>query len=363
MKATPCPTLTLFLCTVRIPHHSEVCWTAETCPLGAGGWSVPHAGSCESYCRCDALGVARTRRCPEGQQFCSERRTCVDASVAHCRLRLLGDCPADLTCPAALTEIPLTLPHPRDCSSFCLCVDGRPALQRCPQGSFFSRGEMTCVKEKQPECAVEVVCPAVGSCPPEGSLHLPHADDCTLFCRCDHGVPKLDRCPGGLFFDSLLQNCDWPWKARCKSSALKTKSEQCPTTGTCPFPDPLNYTVHLPHAFNCSLYCRCDHGNPKEERCPAGLHFNPRLQVCDRPDAAGCLKDELRNLKEHQNPVETKTKEMWNHCPTIGKCPSFGTGRLPHEANCSLYCSCHDGKSRVEMCPPGLHFNPLSKVI
>ena len=40
---------------------------------------------------------------------------------------------------------------------------------------------------------------------------------------------------------------------------------------------------------SCSLYNECYQGQTWEDRpCPAGLHFNPTIQVCDWPVNAGC---------------------------------------------------------------------------
>ncbi|XP_066992788.2 chondroitin proteoglycan 2 [Anabrus simplex] len=58
--------------------------------------------------------------------------------------------------------------------------------------------------------------------------------------------------------------------------------------GSCPDPDPKDRTEHLPDNKDCTKFWRCDHAKPKQESCPSGLHFNPKLQVCDWPNRAGC---------------------------------------------------------------------------
>ena len=45
-------------------------------------------------------------------------------------------------------------------------------------------------------------------------------------------------------------------------------------------------------------FCHCDWGVAYYKDCPAGLHFNPVLQVCDWPQDAGC-KVASRHLFEH----------------------------------------------------------------
>ncbi|XP_035733053.1 probable chitinase 10 isoform X1 [Vespa mandarinia] len=67
-----------------------------------------------------------------------------------------------------------------------------------------------------------------------------------------------------------------------------------PIPTECPAIDPLNYTVHLAHESDCTKFYKCDHGKKIEMTCPLmnnngeRLHFNPKLQVCDFPDKAGC---------------------------------------------------------------------------
>lgn len=44
-----------------------------------------------------------------------------------------------------------------------------------------------------------------------------------------------------------------------------------------------------PHAGDCRVFFYCAEGaRPACRRCPAGLHFNPQLQVCDWPANVEC---------------------------------------------------------------------------
>jgi hypothetical protein len=66
--------------------------------------------------------------------------------------------------------------------------------------------------------------------------------------------------------------------------------------GSCPVPDPLEYTVLLPHPSDCTRFFSCSNGVPIEMECPAGLHFNDQLKVCDWPQDANCVKRKLTRL-------------------------------------------------------------------
>ncbi|CAH2087532.1 unnamed protein product [Euphydryas editha] len=53
---------------------------------------------------------------------------------------------------------------------------------------------------------------------------------------------------------------------------------------------PTNPHIHwlLPHENNCNQFYYCVWGEKVLRVCPATLHFNPVLQVCDWPSDAGC---------------------------------------------------------------------------
>ncbi|XP_032672410.1 peritrophin-1-like [Odontomachus brunneus] len=55
----------------------------------------------------------------------------------------------------------------------------------------------------------------------------------------------------------------------------------------CPIPNKENATL-LPHPTNCNSYFVCETGEPIPMTCPKGLHFNPKLSVCDWPWRAHC---------------------------------------------------------------------------
>lgn len=52
---------------------------------------------------------------------------------------------------------------------------------------------------------------------------------------------------------------------------------------TCPTPHAMQ-----PHPFNCKLFIKCDWYKPYVMECPAPLHFNPVLNVCDWPPNVNC---------------------------------------------------------------------------
>lgn len=43
------------------------------------------------------------------------------------------------------------------------------------------------------------------------------------------------------------------------------------------------------HPTDCNLFVHCSYSKPYVKKCPANLHFNERIMVCDYPYRAGCL--------------------------------------------------------------------------
>jgi hypothetical protein len=58
---------------------------------------------------------------------------------------------------------------------------------------------------------------------------------------------------------------------------------------TCPSVNS-EFALHLPNPDSCGSFCKCDWGVAYYYECPAGLHFNAELAVCDWPESAGCQK-------------------------------------------------------------------------
>ncbi len=46
--------------------------------------------------------------------------------------------------------------------------------------------------------------------------------------------------------------------------------------------------MYFPHPTRCDAFCQCSNGVPYQQDCPAGLHYNRVLHVCDWPENANC---------------------------------------------------------------------------
>ncbi|XP_076367568.1 uncharacterized protein LOC143255581 isoform X2 [Tachypleus tridentatus] len=510
-----------------------------------------------------------------------DNRTIEQESTSHRSIRTTTIDPSKV-CPPQNGKFPVFLPHTENCSLYYVCDHGIPKLMRCPAPLHFNRELNVCdyewragcstndhLSSKKPEVSnssstyisdptrvtdspfsttrsentfqpsknrTEVVISSRDEdvfnttmpvaddnrtieqestshrsirtttidpskvCPPQNGkfpVFLPHTENCSLYYVCDHGIPKLMRCPAPLHFNRELNVCDYEWRAGCSTNDhLSSKKPEVSNSSSTYISDPTRVTdspfsttrsentfqpsknrtevvissrdenvfnttmpvaddnrtieqestshrsirtttiypskvcppqngkfpVFLPHTENCSLYYVCDHGIPKLMRCPAPLHFNRELNVCDYEWRAGCSTNDHLSSKKPEvsnssstyisdptrvtdspfsttrsentfQPSKNRTEvvissrdenvfnttmpvaddnrtieqESTSHrsirtttiypskvCPPQnGKFPVF----LPHTENCSLYYVCDHGIPKLMRCPAPLHFN------
>ncbi|GJQ76097.1 hypothetical protein Trydic_g1848, partial [Trypoxylus dichotomus] len=154
----------------------------------------------------------------------------------------------------------------------------------------------------------------VGVCPAEDGeevTFLTDSESCSVFYKCQTGTPFRFECPGGLDFSTALEVCVFPEDANCggdpgnnnggNNNGTPDISGEDPgdvvqppdngggdqPVGECPEEDG-EFVTLLPDASDCTIFYKCDRGNPVLTNCPPGLYFNPQLTVCDFPDSAGC---------------------------------------------------------------------------
>jgi peptidoglycan hydrolase-like protein with peptidoglycan-binding domain len=332
----------------------------------------------------------------------------------------------DSRCPLNDKGDTVHLPHEYDCTLFYKCDFGEAVLQECPPGLHFNPRLSVCDWPEDAGCKkVQVTNPPIQQttvppiqqttvppvqqttvppvqptvpgerddrCPLENdydfTVHLPHEYDCTLFYSCSWGEAILQNCPEGLHFNPILSVCDWPEIAGCEKIQVTNPPVQQTTTppvqptttppvqptttppvqptttppvqptvpgerdDRCPLENDYDFTVHLPHKYDCTLFYKCDWGEAILQNCPKGLHFNPILSVCDWPKNAGCTPEVLQTAP----PVTT-----WNP-DKEATCPADNSGdvvHLPHEYDCTLFYKCDWGVPILQDCPEGLHFNRI----
>ncbi|XP_059477880.1 mucin-2-like [Neocloeon triangulifer] len=223
----------------------------------------------------------------------------------------------------------------------------------------------TYASSEDPTGCETVSCPLLNG---EFAEHKPHPFRCDSFCKCDWGKAVYFACPDGLHFNAEKEVCDWPEAAGCADGGV-TEDPDCdlPTEGpgvippsngcknvTCPEDSNSGLAIHLPNPDDCGSFCKCDWGVPIYFDCPGGLHFNPKLEVCDWPENAGCGGG---------NNNDTGTGPI-NGCE-YARCPPTNTNPLTNLKNpddCGSYCQCYNGVPNWVPCSPDLHFNPAHQI-
>lgn len=138
-------------------------------------------------------------------------------------------------------------------------------------------------------------------CPVDESIiRLPHPTTCSMYLICQDGKVSIHTCPGGLHFNPIIEQCDWPKGCVSHSNNVGTQPDipkrdeenkstpaaiQC--IGTCPITDPKDRTIHLP-TNDCTKFCACSNGLGIIMNCPPGLHFDKKLEICNYPRSAKC---------------------------------------------------------------------------
>nr|XP_012227004.1 PREDICTED: peritrophin-1-like [Linepithema humile] len=136
----------------------------------------------------------------------------------------------------------------------------------------------------------------------KNNIRLPHPTKCSMYFICQDGkIGSIHKCPGGLHFNPIIEQCDWPKGCISRPDDVETqpnvpeKDEENKSTpavtqcaGRCPISDPKDKTILLPTNNDCTKYCACFNGSGIIMNCPTGLHFDKKLQICNYPRVAKC---------------------------------------------------------------------------
>lgn len=233
---------------------------------------------CTKFCKC-SFGLAYVMDCPKNLHFNPKLQVCDNPATAQCTGFDGGWYP---------TEHTSARPTPRPTPSEQPPTRPPPPTPTPPSGSALG-----CIHD----------CPNF-----EWAVELVAHQDCWKYCECYRGVAHVLLCPGNQHYNPFSNSCEHPSQAQCTGNGghypeptissrptlpPTAPSRPTPPTGTlkgcigqCPKVDPVN-VVHLVHE-NCWQFCKCQRGVPHLMDCPANLHFNPTLYVCDRKEDAKC---------------------------------------------------------------------------
>lgn len=82
-------------------------------------------------------------------------------------------------------------------------------------------------------------------------------------------------------------------------------------------------------------YTICEEGTANERQCPNDLHFNMKIKQCDRPQNAGCLKNDVNFDCSAQEPLDLPLFADPEDCRFYFACANGVATRLPCPKNTS----------------------------
>lgn len=103
-------------------------------------------------------------------------------------------------------------PNEEDCSKYFVCPgqDQKPVPAVCSDNYYFSKEHAMCVPAELVECVVGVKCPESA-----GLSYVPHPRDCASYYLCLNGAQSQFSCKDGLLWNSLVNSCDHEEKVIC----------------------------------------------------------------------------------------------------------------------------------------------------
>jgi hypothetical protein len=114
--------------------------------------------------------------------------------------------------------------------------------------------------------------------------------------------------------------------------------------------------VFFPHPSDCHWFFHCSNGVALCKKCPADLHWNNKLEICDFAFRAGC------DATPKSPAVGPGPKSPAPVCPNgpLPECPlSDGNYSVffRHPSDCHWFFHCSNGAAYCNKCPGDLHWN------
>lgn len=230
-------------------------------------------------------------------------------------------------------------------------------------------------------------------------------NDCGKFYECNRGTAYEFLCSEGLAFNDDTKVCEPAARVRCTnvdwgapngvvppsdnyyefpraSGAGQNRTcnicgqakQAIPRHANCPRSNGY-YPVMFRNAKDCSQFFQCDHGTAYLIQCPAGLHFNTRINVCDYPRNVDC-SGPVQNPETAPGSsggtqgggasascaiCQAAKHVIRNHpnCPTKN---GYYPVMFRHRTECTKYYQCDHGTAFEIVCPAGLYFNTAINV-
>ncbi|XP_022901765.2 chondroitin proteoglycan-2-like [Onthophagus taurus] len=339
---------------------------------------VPHPSICSKFIECHN-GVGKIHNCLPGFYFNKETGSCdiPDNGICNLNAENLPNDDIDLGIACSLDDY-FYLPHPRSCQLYIRCRNGIVTVLTCWDGFYWNTAANRCDLAQTVDCVIDASSEEVSdesSVPETTTLVTTSAEETSSSDATEPWTTTTQQTTEGQGTVTTPPTTEQQWTTTSQwaseeewttteETVLNCDASKCPSVNG-------EFPVYLPHE-DCTKFCVCDWGKAHILDCPSGLHFNPKLNVCDWPQNAGCSGSNTNKPTDAttSTPTKTTTTETTttpstepgycdnNKCPPLNeKYPIF----FPHE-DCGRYCKCDWGVAFEMKCPDGLHFNPQMNV-
>ncbi|XP_017770116.1 PREDICTED: endochitinase-like [Nicrophorus vespilloides] len=172
------------------------------------------------------------------------------------------------------------------CTRFYVCVMSRIVKMECPDQKHFDVKLGKCVLPEESDCQAKA--DFIGEWPefPEFP-HFPHNPHKPTTSRPTTSKPTTVK-PITVQPTTTKQTSTEPTTIHPTTTEVSTTQSKPENGVKCPTENGPVPVFHR-HQTDCTKYYICDWGHPFMMDCPAGLHFNADLNVCDWPANANCL--------------------------------------------------------------------------
>ncbi|XP_050067354.1 uncharacterized protein LOC126556174 [Anopheles maculipalpis] len=309
-------------------------------------------------------------------------------------------------------------PSEIDCSVFISCFNGIGILMCCQEGLYYNPDTQRCEPEANVDCQIEPQpCETTTENPditttttPEESTTTNEPDITTSTEEApttnDPDITtSTEEAPTTNDPDSTTTTETDTTEDETTTAAVETTTveEGVDLAALCAA-QPSDELVELAYPGDCTMSVVCENRELiATDMCPAGLHFNPSLFVCDTPDHAECLDFVCQNNPDGNQATLASLNSCQRYYICIGNVTverfcAPGTifeaanewcivddvenpcepDRLPpppeavieqcteenelnkiaHPTLCDVYYRCLNGRLWIRQCPTGLFFDP-----
>ncbi|XP_052892426.1 mucin-2-like [Anopheles moucheti] len=342
----------------------------------------PHPSRCDAYFTCNSHGYSCATECPIGTWFSSFFQRCVTPDLAECTpvvppICKTPDCVPHPDCPIPDTDPPTKLPHPDRSDWYYVCRDGSACQMACPPGLDWNLITRECEIPSDPETPEPPTTteePITTTTTEEPITTTTTEEPITTTTTEEPITTTTTEEPITTTTTEepiTTTTTEEPITTTTTEEPITTTTTEEPITTTtteitttpgvdCPTCPPSNCfpdnrcpkcekcnPTYFPHE-DCDKFYKCSYGLLCEMKCPPGLHFNARENVCDWPTQAGCeyppiIEDPPENVACHPNA----------QCPPGNSVEVF----LPHPYSCTQFYKCSWGNACLKECPDGLHWS------